>query len=237
MTGPLQTLGPSLIEAGYSIVPIHPGSKRPIGNDWSENPATMDTVKKFNGAGIGLLAGVGNIPLCIIDIDCSWPPGAEMAEKMASEMLGFCLQRIGQYPKQSLVYRAFDDGWPKAFSKKFQHPEHLRKFTRTNISDALVEKDDAIQIEVLGKGQQSVAYGVHPVTEKEYYWEDLMGGIALANPDDLSIVRMDQVKVFIQTWEDWMMMQRDISIYNTNSSPHPPSAHTPSKIDKVSSIV
>ena len=152
MAGHLQTLGPSLVEAGYLIVPIHAGRKNPIGNEWISNPLTKDTIPKYNGAGIGLLAGTGKYPLCIIDIDCVWEPGAQMAEKLAIAMLGFGLQRIGKYPKQALIYLAAEEGWPKGFSSKFKHPSCLKKQSRKGVSEPWEEKNNYLQIELLGKG-------------------------------------------------------------------------------------
>ncbi len=207
MAGHLQTLGPSLVDAGYLIVPIHAGRKNPIGNEWISNPLTKDTIPKYNGAGIGLLAGTGKYPLCIIDIDCVWEPGAQMAEKLAIAMLGFGLQRIGKYPKQALIYLAAEEGWPKGFSSKFKHPSCLKKQSRKGVSEPWEEKNNYLQIELLGKGQQAVAYGVHPDTGEDYYWEDMMGGAAFVPPSDLTVVHLAQVKAFIRAWEDWMGAQ------------------------------
>ena len=217
MAGYLQTLGPSLVEAGYLVVPIHAGRKNPIGNDWISNPLTKDTIPKYNGAGIGLLAGTGKYPLCIVDIDCAWPPGAQMAEKLAIAMLGFGLQRIGKYPKQALIYLAAEEGWPKGFSAKFQHPSCLKKQSRKGLNEPWEEKDNFLQIELLGKGQQAVAYGIHPDTGEDYYWEDMMGGAAFVHPSDLTVVHLAQVKAFIRTWEDWMGAQIGVTSGNTAS--------------------
>jgi len=120
MSGPLQKFGPSLIDSGFPIIPIHAGRKNPIGKDWQNHPLEKADLPKYNGAGIGLLSGVGNIPITVIDIDCAWLPGLKEAERLAFSILGFAPQRIGEPPKQALIYRA-EESWSKQFSSSFQH--------------------------------------------------------------------------------------------------------------------
>jgi hypothetical protein len=210
-TGPLQTYGPTLIDAGYLVVPVYHGRKNPIGNDWRSNPLAKDTLPRYNGAGIGLLAGTGEYPLCILDIDCSWEPGAKAAEKLAEAMLGVGLQRVGNHPKQALVYLADEAGWTKEVSKKFQHKDFLKKRTRKGLDQDWEEKDNFLQIEILGAGQQAVAYGTHPDTEKDYTWTDISGGAIFVHPSELPTVMRGQVRAFVQAWESWMECQLLIS--------------------------
>ena len=93
---------------------------------------------------------------CIgIDNDVPDPALAEKITAMIVSILGETpLIRVGQTPKTLLVYRA-----EKSF-RKVETPElFLPNGTKS-------------QVEVLAKGQQFVAHGIHPVTGTPYRWTD-----------------------------------------------------------------
>jgi hypothetical protein len=137
-------LGAKLVDAGFPILPIQPGTKKPgvfRRGTWRDYPAwsrhcerdttdhEIDVWGDWPDAGIGIAAGrvIG------IDIDVlSDPQLAKRIEVLAREMLGDTpALRIGRAPKRLLVYRA-----DQPF-KGFKVPP----------------------IEVLGLGQQFIAYG------------------------------------------------------------------------------
>lgn len=157
-----------MIDNGYAVIPIAPGQKFPgqyVGTSWqpmtgwrhfgSNMPSDFQVGiwKGYPDAGVGIPCGT------IVGIDIDILADAEVAqqiEKLAREMLGDTpLVRIGNAPKRLLVYRT---DAPFAGTKK--HP-----------------------IEVLAEGQQFVAYGIHPDTEKPYTWPD-------ENPSDVDISRL-----------------------------------------------
>ena len=148
-------LGASLVDHGFAILPIQPGTKKPgmyrnqVWHDypqWSrhcERDTTDHEVSIWGDwpeAGIGIAAGrvIG------IDIDVLHSePLAQQIEALARRLLGDTPAiRIGRAPKRLLVYRAAQP------FRGFKYPP----------------------IEVLGLGQQFLAYGVHPDTGKPYYW-------------------------------------------------------------------
>lgn len=148
-------LGATLVDRGYPILPIQPGTKKPgryrLGTwrdypEWSrhcERETTENEVDLWGDwpeAGIGIAAG----QVIGIDIDLLASEAiAHEIEAIAKEMLGNTpAVRIGRAPKRLLVYRAIE---PFA---GFKLPP----------------------IEVLGHGQQFVAYGIHPDTGQPYTW-------------------------------------------------------------------
>lgn len=146
--------GITLIERGYPILPLQPGTKKPgryrLGS-WQDYPkwsrycerATteneVDLWSDWPECGIGIAAGtVIGLDIDVLDADI-----ACRIEALANEMLGHTpAVRIGQAPKRLLVYRA-EVPFPG-----FKYPP----------------------IEVMGRGQQFVAFGIHPDTGQPYHW-------------------------------------------------------------------
>lgn len=143
----MQRFGATLIDNGYSIIPISPGEKRPWrGLTKWERYCTIRADEKdlarwetLPGAGIGIACGnvIG------IDIDVEDAAIAHRVAELARLRLGDTpALRIGKEPKQLLVYRATQ-----------QFPSF-----------------DAKPLQVLALGRQFVGYGYHPDTGKPYNW-------------------------------------------------------------------
>ena len=148
-------LGAKLVDAGFPILPIQPGSKKPgvfrrgawrDYPDWSRHGRRETTDHEVDVWGNWPEAGIGIATGRVIGIDIdvlSDPQLAKRIEDLAREMLGDTpALRIGRAPKRLLVYRA-----DRPF-KGFKRPP----------------------IDVLGLGQQFVAYGLHPETGQPYDW-------------------------------------------------------------------
>jgi len=148
--------GERLVDNGYAVIPIMPGSKVPgrfSGGEWSPypdwtrhsdrptKPFEIDIWRRWPGCGVGIATGsvVG------IDIDILNGALAIQLADLATSMLGDtpCL-RIGRAPKRLLVYRA---ATPFAGRKR-------------------------LPLEVLARGQQFVAHAVHPDTGQPYAWPE-----------------------------------------------------------------
>lgn len=147
----VEQYGAKLLDAGYRIIPIMPGTKRPgrfDGTKWGElarwneisaQNAHVDIWSRWPGCGIGILCG----EVIAIDIDILDEEVAIKIGNVFQEHLGATdLIRVGKAPKALYLYRTLEP-----FTKISLHP-----------------------IEVLGKGQQFVAYAVHPDTNKPYTW-------------------------------------------------------------------
>ncbi len=172
-------LGATLVDRGFPILPIQPNTKKPglykLGA-WHEYPKwsrhcerdttdnEVDIWGNWPEAGIGIAAG----RVIGIDIDILDSPTIALEiEALAKRMLGDTpAVRIGHAPKRLLVYRAV-----QPFSG-FKYPP----------------------IEVLGVGQQFIAYGIHPDTGKPYDWP--VSTLADLTPDDLPGITEAQAREF-----------------------------------------
>lgn len=170
----------ALIDGGYSIVPINVGQKGPRVKEWQIKEFKAEDIK----AGIGVKTGVGTFPLCAVDIDVL---DAGLASKFADHCqnkFGMTVERVGQAPKTMLVYRASEAGWSKATSAWFEDKDGVRQ-----------------RLEILGKGQQFVAYHIHPDTKKPYVWVDMLGGLEYTPAADLPVLTADDVKELVSDFE------------------------------------
>ncbi|WP_440682107.1 Cro/CI family transcriptional regulator [Cysteiniphilum halobium] len=148
----LQVFGSTLIDNGYKIVPIKQGSKRPSLKDWTHIDATHGDVDKWTSQGF---KGVGI--LCeytpAIDIDVRDQKIVEELTQLIEKECGkVILKRVGNAPKVIIPFRS-----EAVFTKQ--------------ISNAYLDNDkQSHRIEVLGKGQQFVAFAQHPDTKQPYQW-------------------------------------------------------------------
>jgi hypothetical protein len=148
--------GERLVDNGYSVIPIMPGTKVPgrfTSGEWSPypdwarhcdrpaKPFEVDIWRRWPGCGVGIATGA----VVGIDIDILDGALAIQIAELATSMLGDtpCL-RIGRAPKRLLVYRA-----STPFAGRKRHP-----------------------LELLARGQQFVAYAVHPDTGRPYEWPE-----------------------------------------------------------------
>lgn len=148
--------GEALVENDYRILPIVPHEKRPgvfragrwMGyRDWSrhcERDTTLLEVRSWaEWPDCGV--GIAGGTVVAVDVDVIDAEAADAVEQLARQRLGDTpLVRVGMPPKRILVYRV-------------DAPFHGLKRP---------------PVEVLGLGQQFVAFGVHPVTREPYEWRD-----------------------------------------------------------------
>ena len=167
----IETYGPQLIARGYAITPIRRHSKAPLLPGWQKTPFPLSAVPRYVGCGVGIVCGVGAAPVAAIDIDSRDADFAEWCERWWLEHAGDTVVRVGQWPKRLLLYR-----WETAGRRKVTGPqwECLMGYTH--------------RVELLGAGQQCVAYGVHPETGREYEWTDLWGGAATTPAAELPVI-------------------------------------------------
>lgn len=138
-----------LVKNGYRIVPIENGQKFPTAKGWTQKDFTADDIK----AGVGIKTGNGVMAL---DIDVLDAEVSQAIADIAEKLVGYSITRVGRAPKQLIVYGGQGK---KRMSAKYKDGN-----------------GNPAQIELLGAGQQFVAYGLHPATGKEYEWTDLYGG-------------------------------------------------------------
>ena len=184
MTSKFQTHGRALLGNGYLIIPIKPGHKRPALDNWQTARLGAADLTRYPNHGVGVLCGQGAQPVAAIDVDTT--DGALAARFVAwcQEHLGATCERVGNAPKILLAYRAASEGWGKATGAWFEDLGGARH-----------------RLEVLGKGQQFVAYHIHPDTGEPYEWVDLFGGLDAMRAGDLPVITEAQVEEALQVFE------------------------------------
>src|SRR5690606_28148800 len=180
----MERYGRTLLANGYLIVPIKPGQKSPAITGWQNSRLGAGDIARFASYGVGVMCGQGARPLVGIDVDTLDEELANRFVSWCQEHLGATCERVGKAPKILLVYRASAEGWGKATSAWFaenwaQGPDG-RYYAGAPVSGKegkLRDRDPTHRLEVLGKGQQFVAYHVHPDTGQPYEWVDFFGGL------------------------------------------------------------
>jgi hypothetical protein len=135
-------LAQQLLDQGYEPLPIRPCQKRPAVEGWTT--LTIDEAKVDDWCQHFGSCGVGlrTGHLVAVDIDILDADLAHQASEIVNSRLGDTMLRVGRWPKRLLLYRT------------------LTPFTKLSVG----------KIEVLGLGQQFVAFGVHPDTGRPYDW-------------------------------------------------------------------
>lgn len=153
MPGYLASKGHAVLANGYAVIPIKPGTKRPDLTGWRNTEATPKMLNGWlaNGRanhGLGILTKWSPA----VDIDVLDRDGAEHMTNFVQLQHNFPLVRVGQPPKRSILFRS-------------EVP--FRKLSSRWYID---DKGRECHVEVLGDGQQSVAFHIHPDTRKPYRW-------------------------------------------------------------------
>ena len=181
--------GQAVIEAGYDICLIRPGTKRPWGNKWearkyNSSSLEVELNQKTEMFGIGIKTAY--TPL--VDIDCYDEDVVAELRKLVEETLGESIVRIGEYPKTGIVYRA-DQPFPKIQSGAYFDEQGRR-----------------VKLEVLGEGQQFVAYAIHPDTKEPYRWEGKLHP-AIVPANELHSIAREDAKLFADHFD--MIAERE----------------------------
>lgn len=153
--GHLQLYGHKCIANGYSIIPIRPREKRPAIDAWphiTSTPRILDNWLCNGLANTGIGINLGRSGLVAVDIDVTDEHIARELQYWCESNIDFSLCRIGNAPKRLLLYRS---------------NAPLRKMTSRAYFD---HHENKHRVEILGDGQQFVAFGIHPSTGKEYRW-------------------------------------------------------------------
>ena len=155
--------GPILEANGFQPIPIsrpRPGDsnlgKRPPTtlNEWQRPACVALRLPQYAGCGTGILTATTPA----VDIDVRAVEVADAIDRGVRKVLGEAPTRYGQAPKRVLVYRAAEP-FSKLSTAGFRLPG--------DDTDAKAHK-----VEILGDGQQFVAYGIHPATGRPYAWPD-----------------------------------------------------------------
>lgn len=165
-----------LFDNGYQPIPIYPKNKKPALEGWTEIPITREWVeaRAANGSaemGVGLRCGKGDaLGIYGADFDFYDKDVTVRVHKSFVSRFGEAPARIGRKPKALLVYA----GKPgKTKEKRLWRDPSGKEHG----------------FELLGDGQQFVAFGIHPETGKPYSW--VKGN--LKKVSELPVLDFDQV--------------------------------------------
>ena len=134
--------GARLLEMGYLPLPIIPRQKNPAPSRWTTLPINAAQVDAWSLQYPGHGIGLRTGSLVGIDIDVLDADRAHALQALAFAQFGCTLIRVGRWPKRLLLYRT------------------LRPFAKLQVPG----------VEILGQGQQFVAFGIHPDTGQPYDW-------------------------------------------------------------------
>lgn len=156
----LKIFGARLAEHGYRIVCITPGSKASHDDGWQTSNASIAQIKKWTANGRAN-HGVGIITeqTPAVDIDCF---DAALVEELIAWIhaeYGDAPVRVGNAPKSLLLFKA-PVPFTKVMSASWIAPD----------APTILGKPSRYRLEVLGRGQQFVAFATHPDTKKAYAW-------------------------------------------------------------------
>lgn len=186
----LSKYGQKLLDQGYPIIPIKRGFKYPRGlENWQTLEADKTLISRwlsngFSDGGVGILTA--RIPA--IDLDIHDKATVARLVAWCDEHIGLAPRRTGMAPKTLLVFRT-DEPFTKIMSKSYED-----MFGRVH------------RIEILGQGQQFVAYADHPITKRPYTWD--RQPLADTPYEDLPVLTPDDVDALIEFFEsiipdDW----------------------------------
>lgn len=167
-----------LVANGYLPVPLKPGLKKCVLPDWPNYRFEPGDAKRYAACGVGLLCGQGEHPIIGIDFDTKDP---QLLAWMAAQLGDLVtISRTGNAPKILYVAQAEIAGITKMQSHNFED-----------------ESGNEHRLEILGYGQQFVAYAIHPETGKPYEWVDYFGGPEIVPAENLPIVSLDRLQKLI----------------------------------------
>ena len=182
-----------LLSNGWAPIPVkspdHPdprdAGKAPLLPGWPKvgpHNLTADAVRlwasRLKEGNTGLVCGL----LVVADLDAPVQEIADKLKQTAFAVLGPTrFIRIGRFPKVALCYRVAEP-MTKLTTKAYFLPDGTK-----------------LQVELLGEGQQSVGFGIHPDTGKPYTWVDAS---PLDHPfDDVPLTTRSALQTFRQAAE------------------------------------
>ena len=179
----LSKYGFTLVENGYEIIPIKRGKKYPTMPRWQSIVADKASVQEwlknpqYSQGSVGILTK----HTIAVDIDCLDKNLNKKLVKWLKENIGTCSVRVGKFPKCIIPFRVDEP------------------FKKIKSAEWVCDKEDKHAVEILGSGQQFVAYGIHPGTQKEYRWQT--GDLVNVPHKDLPLITREKALAFVAFFE------------------------------------
>lgn len=172
----LKDYGELLVGLGYTVLPIRPGTKRPDLKNWPGHETTVEDVRAWYSNGRAMHgAGINARNTPAIDVD--------VMDRDVADAMSDAIDRI--FPGVTLMTRT---GLAPKFLIPFRSDEPFRKLTSKVYGDG---KHDH-KVEILGDGQQWVAYAVHPDTDQPYQWFDGLSDSGISGVPQHALPELDR---------------------------------------------
>lgn len=167
-----------LHQHGYVVLPVKPSLKKVVIEGWSQLEPSAEDIRAWAAGGYknGNI-GINTRTTPAIDIDVYDASLAQEMEDWIIAQFGDAPVRVGRAPKRLLLFRT---------------DEPFRKLQAT-FTDGKTDH----KLEILGAGQQFVAFGVHPDTKKPYTWTSLDNPLDLPAAD-LPLLTVDDARAVIE---------------------------------------
>jgi putative DNA primase/helicase len=154
-----------LRDTGFAPIPV--AGKKPVPEEWQKKTTVTDTeIETWSGYNsTGLITRL----MPALDVDIYNPEAAKAVEELVRERFearGKLLVRIGNAPKYAIPFRT--DKSFKKITANLTPPEDDPTAVYLQRGDSFRPTDQ--KIELLGDGQQLVAFGEHPDTRRPYRW-------------------------------------------------------------------
>jgi AAA domain/Primase C terminal 2 (PriCT-2)/Bifunctional DNA primase/polymerase, N-terminal len=183
----MYSYGTEVRAMGYQIVPVRYWMKRPSIRGWPTIEADNRDIAKWiandgrasNGSSIGIVTT--RTPA--LDVDCMDPEFIAEFKARIWQAFGCPPVRVGNAPKLLMLFRT------------------LEPFKKEASASYIDSEGRRAQLEILGKGQQFVAYGIHPDTNKPYEWTGLEEPLNI-RADQLPILTAEMREQAITAFEE-----------------------------------
>lgn len=201
----LKEKGHILLGNGYELIPIKKESKIPAISGWQNTKTTPEDIENWDNnlhhGGYGVLTA--RTPG--VDIDCHDEAITQRVVDYCESALGIAPKRVGLPPKVLLVYRT-------------ETP--FKKISSPTFEDSSGTKH---KVEILGEGQQFVAFGIHPETKKPYSWPEK--SILEIPHNQLPLITMEQAQEVVDYFKSivpnsWEIFEKGTHL-KTNQSQDP----------------
>lgn len=170
--------------------------------DWTNNPRRAAEWRA--GTGIGIICGMpapDEWSIQGLDVDTPHPALAadllDFIRPLLAKRTGEKLIRVGNAPKFLIPYKTRAPQSKQLSPEVYPIAEDGKVDTRRDVKN---------QIEILGKGQQFVAYQIHPDTGQPYQWNDIDGDdsktLSEVCPADLVELTADDIEAILWAFDE-----------------------------------
>lgn len=199
--------GQELLDNGYAFIPISPldaktrdkktgelvpfinAGKAPLMAGWASVPVNQEAFDEWKRKYFRYGIGIRTWFTPAVDVDCLDEDASVYMRDYIESNVGFAPARVGRAPKTLLMYRADEP------------------FTKVKSHTWLDDWGQKNAVEVLGAGQQFVAYGVHPGTKKPYEWIGLENPLNCHAAIDLEVITLVDARRIVDEFDRYALQQ------------------------------